>query len=66
MAKWTSNLPAGFKSVVETLKVHFPSLFFGMKRTKTKGLEGGSRFAGAKRFALRQLDNDKLDGKGGN
>ena len=31
-----------------------------------KGLEGGSRFARAKRFALRKLDNGKLDGKGGN
>ena len=28
------------------------------------GFEGGSRFAGAKRFALRNLDYGKLDGKG--
>ena len=27
------------------------------------GLEGGSRFAGAKRFALRDLGNGLLDGK---
>ncbi len=31
-----------------------------------KGFEGGSRFAGAKRFALRSLVYDKLDGKVGN
>ena len=28
------------------------------------GFEGGSRFVGAKRFALRNLDYGKLDGKG--
>ena len=28
------------------------------------GLEGGSRFAKAKRFALRSLDEDKRGGKG--
>ena len=29
-----------------------------------EGFEGGSRFAGAKRCALRNLNNGKLDGKG--
>ena len=29
-----------------------------------EGFEGGSRFAGAKRFALRRLDYGKIDGKG--
>ncbi len=28
------------------------------------GIEGGSRFARAKRFALRNKGNEKLDGKG--
>ena len=40
------------------------SFFVGMNNENMKGFEGGSRFAGAKRFALRSLDNDKLDGKG--
>ena len=29
-----------------------------------EGFEGGSRFAGAKRFALRRLDNGLHEGKG--
>jgi hypothetical protein len=36
---------------------------FSILRLAT-GSEGGSRFAGAKRFALQSLDYEKLDGKG--
>ncbi len=36
-------------------------LFFS---TDLDGLEGGSRFAGAKRFALRGFGSRKIDGKG--
>ena len=58
--------PCGFKSRRPHQKIGDTLLgvaYFSI-RTNTKGFEGGSRFAGAKRFALRQLDNDKLDGKG--
>ena len=43
------------------LQVHF---FVGMINEFMKGFEGGSRFAGAKRFALRNLYKARLDGKG--
>ena len=44
--------PYGFKSLRPHQKrEHLHGvLFFGMKRPKTKGFEGGSRFAVAKRF----------------
>ena len=38
--------------------------FFFLFYVFSAGIEGGSRFAGAKRFALRRVDNGKLDGKG--
>ena len=43
----------------------FRSYFF-MYTEKEEGFEGGSRFAGAKCFALRSLNTDIFDGKVGN
>ena len=56
----------GFKSLCLHQKREHPiegALFFAIKRI-TKGLEGRSRFAGAKRFALRGIENGMLVGKG--
>ena len=54
-----SNPVASTKTAVSPLVVRL----FLILRFAT-GFEGGSRFAGAKRFALRNLDYRKLDGKG--
>ena len=54
-----SNPVASTKTAVSPLVVRL----FLILRLAT-GIEGGSRFAGAKRFALRSLDYGKLDGKG--
>ena len=43
------------------------SLAFAVTERKGyRSLREKSRFAGAKRFALRQLGHGKIDGKGGN
>ena len=54
-----SNPVASTKTAVSPMVVRL----FLILRLAT-GIEGGSRFAGAKRFALRNLDNENLDGKG--
>ena len=54
-----SNPVASTKTAVLPLVVRL----FLILRLAT-GFEGGSRFVGAKRFALRGLDSEKLDGKG--
>ena len=59
-AKVVGSIPvASTKTAVSPLVVRL----FSILRLAT-GSEGGSRFAGAKRFALRSLDYEKLDGKG--
>ena len=59
-AKVVGSIPvASTKTGVSPLVVRL----FSILRLAT-GFEGGSRFAGAKRFALRSLDYEKLDGKG--
>ena len=59
-AEVVGSIPvASTKTAVSPLVVRL----FSILRLAT-GSEGGSRFAGAKRFALRKLDYEKLDGKG--
>ena len=59
-AEVVGSIPvASTKTAVSPLVVRL----FSILRLAT-GNEGGSRFAGAKRFALRSLDYEKLDGKG--
>ena len=59
-AEVVGSIPvASTKTAVSPLVVRL----FSILRLAT-GSEGGSRFAGAKRFALRSLDYEKLDGKG--
>ena len=58
--KVVGSIPvASTKTAVSPLVVRL----FSILRLAT-GFEGGSRFAGAKRFALRKLDYEKLDDKG--
>ena len=59
-AEVVGSIPvASTKTAVSPLVVRL----FSILRLAT-GFEGGSRFARAKRFALRNLDYGKLDGKG--
>ena len=44
----------------------FRCSIFWYDNENMKGFEGGSRFARAKRFALRNKDNETHEGKGGN
>ena len=54
-----SNPVASTKTAVSPMVLRL----FLILRLATE-FEGGSRFAGAKRFALRNFGNEKLDGKG--
>ena len=54
-----SNPVASTKTIVSPLVVRLFLILL-----LARGFEGGSRFVGAKRFALRNLDYGKLDGKG--
>ena len=55
----------GSSPVVSTKKTHpFVGVFFWYYTALTTGLEGGSRFVGTKRFALKRLDTRKIERKG--
>ena len=59
--------PCGFESLRPHQKNEISQvgyLIFSL-HTNTKGFEGGAA-NGGERFALRNLDNDIVDGKGGN